>query len=137
MAQKVGVATDLGIPLSQNVVDVSVVNSTARIRCPLAFFVKDPLPGHETLDCPAYVFLVENSQGKKVLFDLGVRTDKESFPPVIRSGLAGLQMDVEKDIATILKEDGRVVPSEIDSIILRYEPYQRTYSVLLTLSWYT
>lgn len=77
------------------------------------------MPGHETLDCPAYVFLVENSEGKKVLFDLGVRTDKESLPPVIRSGLAGLQIDVEKDIATILEEEGRVLPEKIDSIIWR------------------
>ncbi|OQD64979.1 hypothetical protein PENPOL_c006G02848 [Penicillium polonicum] len=117
MAQEPEFAPNLQIPLSQKVVDVSVINSTARIRCPLGFFVKDALPGHETLDCPAYVFLVENSEGKKVLFDLGVRTDKESLPPVIRSGLAGLQIDVEKDIATILEEEGRVLPEKIDSII--------------------
>lgn len=119
MAQEPEFAPNLQIPLSQKVVDVSVINSTARIRCPLGFFVKDALPGHETLDCPAYVFLVENSEGKKVLFDLGVRTDKESLPPVIRSGLAGLQIDVEKDIATILEEEGRVLPEKIDSIIWR------------------
>ncbi|OJI99599.1 hypothetical protein ASPVEDRAFT_128900 [Aspergillus versicolor CBS 583.65] len=120
MDQEPEFAPSVQFPLSQNVVNVSVINSTAHIRCPLGFFVEAPLPGHETLDCPAYVFLVENSEGKKALFDLGVRTDKESFPPVIRSGLAGLQMDVEKDIATILREDGRILPGEIDSIILSH-----------------
>ena len=137
MAQKLEPVPDPGIPLSQNVVDVCVINSTARIRCPLGFFVKDPLLGHETLDCPSYVFLIENSQGKKVLFDLGVRKDKESFPPVIRSGLAGLQIDVEKDIATILKEDGRILPGDIDTIIWRYESQQESRLALLTGSSFT
>ncbi|KAH1334772.1 hypothetical protein KXV68_004157 [Aspergillus fumigatus] len=116
MAQKPVLTPNLEFPSSERVVNVSVINSTARIRCPLGFFVQDPLPGHETLNCPAFVFLIEGPQGKKVLFDLGVRTDKESLPPVIRSGLAGLQMDTEKDVAKILQAHG-ISPAEIDSII--------------------
>lgn len=128
MAQKPVLTPNLEFPSSERVVNVSVINSTARIRCPLGFFVQDPLPGHETLNCPAFVFLIEGPQGKKVLFDLGVRTDKESLPPVIRSGLAGLQMDAEKDVAKILQAHG-ISPAEIDSIIWRSELSQHAFCI--------
>ncbi|KAE8343119.1 hypothetical protein BDV24DRAFT_173468 [Aspergillus arachidicola] len=108
---------DLNIPPSQHIVDVCVIDSTADIRVPLEFFVKEPLPGHETLECPSYVFLVQSSRGKKVLFDLGLRVDTESFAPLIRKGIPGLSMHAEKDVAGILKEDGRYALSDIDSII--------------------
>ncbi|KAF9872956.1 hypothetical protein CkaCkLH20_09466 [Colletotrichum karsti] len=111
-------APNLSIPASQNVVDVSIIDSTARIRVPMASFVKNPLPGHEWLECPAFVFLVEHPSGKKALFDLGVRKDIDGFPPAILSVMKGrFTIDVEKDIATILKEDGRVGLDEINSII--------------------
>lgn len=115
MANKV----ELHIPPSQHVVDVSVINSTTFVRMPLGFFVKDPLPGHENLECPSFLFLVQHPSGKKVLFDLGLRKDTESFPPVIRQGMANLTMHADRDVAQILQEDGKVALDEIDSIIWR------------------
>jgi hypothetical protein len=38
---------------------------------------------------------------------------------VIRDAMANLQMNANKDVATILSEDGRVLPSDIGSIIWR------------------
>ncbi|KAM6536199.1 hypothetical protein FALCPG4_002212 [Fusarium falciforme] len=110
-------ANKVEIPPSQHVVEVSVINSTTFVRMPLGFFVKNPLPGHENLECPSFVFLVKHPSGKKVLFDLGLRKDTESFPPVIRQGMASLTMHSEKDVAQILQEDGGVALNEIDSII--------------------
>ena len=119
MVTKAETVPELAIPPSQNVVDVSVIDSTASIRCPLGFFVKDPLPGHDTLECPSFTFLIKHPSGKKVLFDLGLRKDPENFPPVIRDGSKGVSMEVKKDVATILKEDGKMALDEIDSIIWR------------------
>ncbi|KAF2973443.1 hypothetical protein GQX73_g75 [Xylaria multiplex] len=117
MANQVDSAPNLNLPPSQHVVDVSVINSTANIRGPLEVFVKDPLVGHETLECPSFVFLVQHPSGKKVLFDLGLRKDKEGFPPLIREGMAAFDMKAEKDVAQILQEDGKLSLDEIDSII--------------------
>ncbi|KAF4466853.1 metallo-beta-lactamase superfamily [Fusarium albosuccineum] len=110
-------APSLNIPPSDQVVDISVINSTADVRCPWGFFVKNPLPGHDMLECPSFVFLVQHPSGKKVLFDLGLRKDTEAFPPVIQEGMKGLHMKAEKDIAQILQEDGGIALDEIDSII--------------------
>jgi hypothetical protein len=126
---------NLNIPPSQHTVDVCVIDSTADIRVPLEFFVKDPLPGHDTLKCPSYVFLIESPLGRRVLFDLGLRVDKVSLPPVIRKGIPGLIMDAERDIATIL-QGGRYALDDIDSIIWRYEKQNNTRIRSLTLLRY-
>ncbi|EXK76953.1 hypothetical protein FOQG_18318 [Fusarium oxysporum f. sp. raphani 54005] len=107
----------LEIPSSQHVVDVSVIDSTTDVRCPWGFFVKNPLPGHETLECPSFVFLVQHPSGSKILFDLGLRKDTEAFPPVIQQGMTMVQMKAEKDVAQVLQEDGKISLDEIDSII--------------------
>ncbi|KAJ8132635.1 hypothetical protein O1611_g985 [Lasiodiplodia mahajangana] len=117
MANQVDSVLKLNFPPSQHVVDVSVINSTTHVRGPLGFFVKDPLPGHEILECPSFAFLVQNPSGKKVLFDLGLRKDTMAFPPLIREGMAAFAMKAEKDVAQILQEDSKVALNEIDSII--------------------
>ena len=109
----------LGISPSQHVVGVCVIDSTARIRVPTRFFIQDPVPGHETLEVPAFVFLIQHPLGKKVLFDLGLRKDTESFSPVIKQGLTISPMTAHRDIAAILQEDGHIALGEIDSIIWR------------------
>ncbi|KAI0896445.1 beta-lactamase-like protein [Annulohypoxylon nitens] len=83
----------------------------------MGFFVQNPMIGHGKLECPAFVILIQHPQGKKVLFDLGLRKDTASFPPTIRDGLSFSPMAAEKDVAEILKEDGRVTFGECDSII--------------------
>ncbi|KAI1458656.1 beta-lactamase-like protein [Annulohypoxylon moriforme] len=108
---------DLGIPYSQNIVDVSVIDSTARICVPLGFFVRNPVVGHEKIECPAFVILIQHPRGKKILFDLGLRKDTSSFPPTIRNGLPFSPMAAERDVAEILREDGHVTLGEGDSII--------------------
>ncbi|KAH8431735.1 uncharacterized protein LDX57_009390 [Aspergillus melleus] len=113
-------APQLHIPASKHTVDVSIIDSTARIKIPLQAFIKDPLPGHEHLQCPAYSFLVEHPSGKKVLFDLGVRKDFDRAAPALLNAWKGrLTLNVEDDIAGILKKDGRVGLEEINSIIWR------------------
>lgn len=129
MAETHESVSSLGIPPSQYVVDVSVIDSTTHVEVPLGFFIRNPLTGHDTLNCPSYVFLIESHQGKRVLFDLGLRKDTVSFPPVIRSGMANLIMKTEKDVATILKDDGRLALADINSIIWRYDEKHELRSI--------
>ena len=110
--------TELNIPPSQHVVDISVIDSTAHIKVPTKYFIKDPVQGHEHFECPAYSFLIRHSSGKKVLFDLGLRPDVESFAPIIVKGISSLDMSAEKGVATILEEEG-IAPGEIEAIIWR------------------
>lgn len=114
-------ASSLGIPQSQYVADVSIIDTTAHVEVPLGYFIKNPLTGNEVLRCPSYAFLVENHQGRKILFDLGLRKDTEAFPPVIRAGMAGLTMKAEKNIATILEDEHNIALADIGSIIWRYD----------------
>lgn len=109
----------LGLPNSDKTVNVRVIDSTARVHVPMASFVENPLPGHETLHCPAFVFLVEHPTGKKLLFDLGVRKDQD-FPPVVAKAMKGrFTIDVEKDVDDILREEN-IDTSSINSIVWRY-----------------
>jgi hypothetical protein len=118
----------LNIPPSNYTVNVSVIGSTARIRVPMAAFVKDLILGHEFLECPAYVFLVEHSTGSKVLFDLGFRKDIDGFPPAILNVIErGIKIEVENDIASIIQNDGRITLDEINAIIWRYVMYPGLY----------
>ncbi|KAE8383445.1 beta-lactamase-like protein [Aspergillus bertholletiae] len=108
----------LGLPPSNQTVDVKVIDSTARIRVPMTAFVKDQIPGHEFLECPSYTFLVEHISGQKVLFDLGVRKDINGFPPVVLNVIKNnIGMTVENDIATILENEGTIKVKDINAII--------------------
>ncbi|WAO95518.1 Lactamase-B domain-containing protein [Fusarium falciforme] len=98
------------LPSSTNVVDVRVIDSTARLRIPMTTFVKDHVPSHDFLECPAYSFLIEHSSGQKLIFDLGLRKDIGASPPaVIQSFVAeseksGASVTVDTDVASVLKE---------------------------------
>ncbi|KAM5344623.1 hypothetical protein ACJ41O_013158 [Fusarium nematophilum] len=118
-------AHNFDIPASSTVVGVRVIDSTVLIRLPTAFFVKDQVKGHEFVECPAYAFLVEHPSGHKLLFDLALRKDLESFSPMIRSAfqrqseVPGSSATVEKDVAGILKEEGSIELEDINAIIWR------------------
>ena len=70
---------------------------------------------------PCWVFLIEHSSGRKVLFDLGIRKDWRNLSSQVVAQLDGLDFDIkiEKDVFEILA-DGGIAGEEIDSIIWRY-----------------
>lgn len=120
MAVQAAPAPKLSIPESQHTVDVSIIDTTARIQAPIAFFIKDPLPGHDFLQTLAHVFLIEHASGRKIIYDFSVRKDVDNFPPVVLEMLnsgKGFHADVPKDVAQVLQEDGRVKLEEIEAII--------------------
>ncbi|KAF7335343.1 Metallo-beta-lactamase superfamily protein [Mycena sanguinolenta] len=102
---------DLKIPSSNATVDVrvfnvangSIVNSANTLFAPI-------LPGRETANVPLYSFLIEHSQ-KRLMFDLGTRTDPQNFAPSVASlftsGIIQLeQQESFKDIAELLQDGG-------------------------------
>lgn len=110
------------IPSSESTVNVHIINTTSRIRnIPFSVFVEPPIKGLEYLDCPAYSFLIEHpANGRKVLFDLGVRKDWKNLAPRIADRIrgGGWQVTVEKDVAEILEEGG-VKLADVNAIIWR------------------
>lgn len=113
------------LPSSTNVVDVRVIDSTARLRIPMTTFVKDHVPGHDFLECPAYSFLIEHPSGQKLIFDLGLRKDIGASPPAIlqsfvaESEKSGVSVTVDTDVASILTE-ASIDLNGIKAIIWRY-----------------
>ncbi|KAI8712373.1 Lactamase-B domain-containing protein [Fusarium sp. LHS14.1] len=113
------------LPSSTNVVDVRVIDSTTRLRIPMTAFVKDYVPGHDFLECPAYSFLIEHPSGEKLIFDLGLRKDIAASPPAIlqsffaESEKPGASATVDTDVASILKE-ASINLNDIKAIIWRH-----------------
>ncbi|WJG36194.1 uncharacterized protein FOBCDRAFT_243921 [Fusarium oxysporum Fo47] len=103
MATNIQPLPKLEVPYSQHVVDVSVIDSMTYVRYPLNFFLKNPLPGHENLECPSFVFLVRHLSGKK-----------ESISKYT------LNIKSKKDITQILREDRTISLDKINSIIWSY-----------------
>ncbi|KAL8976210.1 MAG: hypothetical protein Q9205_007740, partial [Flavoplaca limonia] len=115
-------AQNFPIPESASTVDISIIDTTSRIRgIQTELFMEPKIKGHDIIDCPAYSFLIEHEQsGQKILFDLGVRKDWENLAPRIFNGIRekGWSVTVEKGVADILK-DGGVEPSCISAVVWR------------------
>jgi hypothetical protein len=67
---------------------------------------------------PSYAFLVENSSGRKVVFDLGIRKDTENLTPSMRNQIQIAKVVVKEGVDEILREH-KVQPEEIEAIIWR------------------
>ena len=114
-------APPLNIPASSTTVKVSIINTTSRVRgIPAPHFMTPAIKGFETLDCPCYSFLVEHPNGRKVLFDLGVRKDWENLSPRIVGRIkdGGWKIEGEKNVAEILEKNGVELKS-VEAIIWR------------------
>ncbi|KAJ7672137.1 hypothetical protein DFH06DRAFT_1319569 [Mycena polygramma] len=81
------------------------------------------LPGHEALHFPVLAFLIEHrATGARVMFDLGVRKDKENAAPaVVHAFEAGVSMPVDRDIVEQLVDvDARKRPPQSLKAIRRH-----------------
>lgn len=105
------------IPHSENVVSLSIIDTTSTITAPAKSFVKPVLKGHEVWKVPAYAFLITNKQqNRTILFDLGVRKDWENLAPALFKRLKANGFDVEtkKGVREIL--DGEGIDTSADNI---------------------
>lgn len=109
----------LNIPDSQSIVIVHVIDTTSRLRVPSRILLEPEIKGLDTLEGPAFSFLIEHpANGRKVLFDLGMRKDWENLAPAIVGQIrnVGTKITVDKGVADIL-HDGGVKPDTIEAII--------------------
>ncbi|KAI4136400.1 MAG: hypothetical protein L6R39_007807, partial [Caloplaca ligustica] len=121
-------ASKLNIPESTSTVNVSIINSTSRIKdLPTKMFMEPEIKGHDMMDCPAYSFLIEHPNGKKLLFDLGVRKDWENLSARTTENIRkqGWSITVEKGVADILKDQG-IDPESINAIIWSHFHWDHT-----------
>ncbi|KAJ6512252.1 hypothetical protein C8R47DRAFT_1094304 [Mycena vitilis] len=122
---------DLGIPDSEATVSVKafdVVTSPRAVSVPAKGFMNPVLPGHEALHAPVLAFLIEHSvTGRRVMFDLGVRKDKENAAPaVVQLFEAGVgAMPVDRDITEQLVNNG-VDLNSISAVIWSHTHFDHT-----------
>lgn len=112
-------APNLGIPQTNSVVSVRIIDTTSFIYgIPLNIFVEPQIEGFTTLAAPAYSFLIEHPSGRKLLFDLGVRTDPHNLAPVMANTIATQNWTVtaQKGVREILEENG-VNSTAIEGIV--------------------
>lgn len=122
----------LGVPSGASA-KVQLIDSGARIRLPVNHFMTPPIHGHTHMIAPSLSFLVEQpSSGRLVLFDLGVRKDLQSLPPVVKALVAGPDWDfeVEKDVDEVLEENGiDVKGGAIEAVVWSHWHFDHTGNV--------
>jgi glyoxylase-like metal-dependent hydrolase (beta-lactamase superfamily II) len=119
---------NLNIPSSSSTVRVRIIDTTTKIsNMPLVPLIAPVTPGFETLECPAFSFLIEHPTQGLTLFDLGMRKDWENISPVITTLIKQHHVDVSanKNVREILEENG-VAGADIRSIIWSHFHYDHT-----------
>ncbi|SMY20955.1 unnamed protein product [Zymoseptoria tritici ST99CH_1A5] len=96
---------ELNIPASKNTVKVSCIDSTSRFRLPIDGFLQPVYTGHPELCGPSFSFLIEHPSNKPILFDLGIRKDWDKLPSAEKFIRLKWYINVEKDVATVLKDN--------------------------------
>ncbi|KAF5709068.1 metallo-beta-lactamase superfamily [Fusarium mundagurra] len=103
------------IPQSQSIVDVYIIDTTSYMsNVPASSFVEPLVSGFETLNAGSYAFLIKHTSSKPskhdtMVFDLGVRKDWENLPDTFVASVKeeGWSIDVQTDVASILRENGQ------------------------------
>ncbi|KXJ88815.1 hypothetical protein Micbo1qcDRAFT_197147 [Microdochium bolleyi] len=125
---------DLQIPASQSTVEVYIIDTTSFMTgFPASAFVDPIVPGFEVMNGLSYSYMVRHrspSGGDKydtLLFDLGVRKDWENSPEPFVRGIkeSGCGIRVDKDVATILTENGDR-PEDVGAIIWSHWHFDHT-----------
>ncbi|KAH7050022.1 hypothetical protein B0J12DRAFT_753282 [Macrophomina phaseolina] len=101
------VPTDLRIPVSNGTVQVSIIDTEARIRLPLSGFTQPQIEGHTHLDAPTYSFLIEHPRHGKNSLRYG-HTQRLAEPCA--------RDKTQKDVIDVLEEHG-IDAAEIKSVI--------------------
>ena len=90
-------------------------------------FLQPDYTGKPNLTGPCFSFLIEHSSRKSILFDLGIRKDWQVLPQYPKWVRLNWGINVEKDVATILKENGVDVDGgAIDAIIWSHHHWDHT-----------
>ncbi|KGO54840.1 hypothetical protein PEX2_090930 [Penicillium expansum] len=108
------------VPPGDQSVKIRIIDSTTRIgNLKLGFLMEPPMEGMECMTpLPAWSFLIEHPSGQKILYDLGVPKDLNSFPPIVCQSFKeqGWEIDVKEEVVDTLRKHG-VMANEISAII--------------------
>ena len=118
------------LPPSNNVVDVSIIDTTGFVHGVPANLMMYPKVGkHEETSCPCYSFLIHHKPtDTRMLFDLGIRKDYETgYPPTLRDRLKdfGWKISVPSDVSEILTANGTPLDS-INAIVWSHVHWDHT-----------
>ncbi|KAL2697684.1 hypothetical protein AAEP93_011588 [Penicillium crustosum] len=106
-----------GLSSSESCVRVRVIDTTTNMVCQARAFLQPEMDGHEHLTLKTFCFLIEHENlNRKILFDLGARTDLESFAPRLQEMIEGIEVTVDEAVHTTLENAGIALDS-IDTII--------------------
>ncbi|EME42310.1 hypothetical protein DOTSEDRAFT_175305 [Dothistroma septosporum NZE10] len=124
-------APTLNLPKSDNICEVSIIDTTCNLVVPPSTLVEPEITGHEWLNLPTYSFYIKNQRtGEQVLFDLGSRRDWQNLVPSVYETVSvrvpGLK--VEKEVIDIVK-DGGVDPDGIKALILSHWHYDHSGNI--------
>lgn len=115
-------APKINVPLGA-CATVKVVDNNSRLgNISTELAVGPPIPGFDHFPTlPSFSFLIENLQGRKVVYDLGIRPDWRSLPPdtVNRLESTSWQLSADRHVLDILKDHG-VDANDIEAIVWRW-----------------
>lgn len=103
--------------------EVYIIDTTSFMSgFPASSFVEPLVPGFDTMNVGSYAYLIRhpgsNTKYGTVVFGLGVRKDWENSPETFVAGIKDSRcgISVDKDVATILRENGQDL-GEVGAII--------------------
>lgn len=116
---------DFGIPFSNATVSVKAfdVVSPGNVTGLASDFFQPVLPGTEPFHIPVYAFLIEHRKsGKRVMFDLGIRSDPENLAPATFSLISSGAIQLPPAFKGITERlvDGGIPLQSIDAVIWRF-----------------
>ncbi|CAM1500612.1 Fc.00g097740.m01.CDS01 [Cosmosporella sp. VM-42] len=112
----------LNAPLSNSICHLSIINTTCDIVVPTDSAVEPFIPGYKWLNLPTYSFYIKNETlGREVLFDLGMRKDWQNSVPHIRESVAAQinGLNIKKGVHEILAE-GNIDLNNIEAFIMSH-----------------
>ncbi|KAI0364586.1 hypothetical protein BV20DRAFT_955844 [Pilatotrama ljubarskyi] len=111
-----------GLPephVNQPYIDVSALEG-GMITLPLSFFIKHAAPTEVNV-CPSVAFsLRHSSSGTHLVFDLGIRRDVSTYPPVVQGIIAKyMPVDVPQTVDESLVKGG-IDPARVETVVLSH-----------------
>jgi hypothetical protein len=104
-----GTAPDFTVP-DGTTASISLIDTTSSLdKAELDYLCVPPVEGVDYLPwLPCYSFLIEGPNGRRVLFDAGIRKDWKSYAPSVSGKIiaSGWVIKAEKSIGEIVHEQG-------------------------------
>lgn len=112
-------STPVKVPSGQTTITVKLINPVTFGPSILNRFMAPPVPGLETFDSvPSNCFLLEHPSGRKLVWDLGIRSDYQNYSPKIAEYIPTTKYNIRRhgDVADTLSKGGTKL-EQIEAVI--------------------